>query len=160
MILPLSVFKNVDETLKTGDYIDIISVIPKKSSKSGEFITKYVAVNLLINSFVTNSVRGEKLLSYGKEGEVLRANSVVLDILPGDIKNILATYYKTQQLNSKNIYNIKRDNSGHLWMVKCTSELNPTIQKYKNKMLVDHVTVYKKKKRRKVVEKVSISYED
>jgi len=159
MILPLSVFKNVDETLKAGDYIDILSVIPKKSSRTGEFLTKYVAVHLLINSFVMNGSRSDSLLSFGEEGAVFHANAVVFDILPGDIKNLLSTYYKTQQLNEKGVFNVKRDYSGHLWMVKCTKELNPTIQKYKNKMLVDHVTVYKRKKR-KTVEKVSISYEN
>ena len=159
MILPLSVFKNVDETLKAGDYIDILSVIPKKSSRTGEFLTKYVAVHLLINSFVMNGSRSDSLLSFGEEGAVFHANAVVFDILPGDIKNLLSTYYKTQQLNEKGVFNVKRDYSGHLWMVKCTKELNPTIQKYKNKMLVDHVTVYKRKKR-KTVEKGSISYEN
>ena len=161
LTMPLSLFKNIDESLKAGDFIDIVTVVPKKNSKENGFDTKYVAVHLLINSFVSNTQRINRVVSVGKEGAITRANAVVFDILPGDVKNILATYYKTQVLNMNNIYNTSRDNRGHLWMIKSTSKLNPEIQKYKKKMLVDHVPVYKKKKRKKkVVEKVSISYED
>ena len=158
-IMPLSFFKNVDDTLKAGDYIDILSVIPKRS-KNGEFLTKYVAVHILINSFVINSSRSKTMTKSAPENQVSKAQSVVFDVLPGDIKNLLATYYRAQQLNSIGVFNVKRDNGGHFWMVKCTTELNESIQKYKNKLLIDHVTVYKKKKKRKAVEKVSISYEN
>ena len=159
IILPLSLFKNTDTSLKAGDYIDILTVIPKKNSKDGSFNTKYVAVHLLINSFVNGSHRVKGMVSVDEDGLVSYAGSVVFDILPGDAKNLLSTYYKTQRLNTQGIYNTKRDNSGHLWIVKCTTQMDANIQKYKRKLLVDHVTVYKKKKK-KAVQKVSISYED
>ncbi len=160
ILLPLTLFKNVDDSLKAGDYIDIVTVIPKKNSKDGSFSTKYVAVHLSINSFVSNSHRVKRLVNVDETGLTTKANSVVFDILPGDVKNILATYYKTQELNTQNIYNTKRNNNGHLWMVKCTTDMDDNIQKYKKKMLVDHVTVYKKRKKKKTAPKVSISYED
>ena len=156
MTVPLYVFKNIDETLKSGDYIDILTIVPKNSNAK-EFRTKYVAVHLLINSFISNSRKVENIVSVSEEGGVSRASQVVFEILPGDIKNFLSSYYKTQQLNTKSVYNTTRNNGGHLWMVKCTKDMDPVIQKYKRKMLIDHVPVYK---RRKVVHKVSISYED
>jgi len=157
MTVPLYVFKNIDETLKAGDYIDILTIVPKKSD-SREFITKYVALHILINSFISHATKVDSIVSVNDKNEVSRASAVVFEILPGDIKNLLSSYYKTQQLNTKSVYNTARSNGGHLWMVKCTTSLDPAIQKFKSKMLIDHVTVYKRRK--KAVHKVSISYEN
>jgi len=157
MTVPLYVFKNIDETLKAGDYIDILTIVPKKSD-SREFKTKYVALHILINSFISHAAKVDSIVSVNEKNEVSHASSIVFEILPGDIKNFLSSYYKTQELNTKSIYNTARSNGGHLWMVKCTTALDPTIQKFKRKMLIDHVTVYKRRK--KATHKVSISYEN
>jgi len=157
MTVPLYVFKNIDETLKAGDYIDILAIVPKKSD-SREFTTKYVALHILINSFISHATKVDSIVSINDKDEVSLASAVVFEILPGDIKNFLSSYYKTQQLNTKSVYNTTRSNGGHLWMVKCTTALDPTIQKFKRKMLIDHVTVYKRRK--KATHKVSISYEN
>lgn len=153
--MPLSIFTNLDLSLKAGDFIDIVTIIPTKSRK---FKTKYVAVHISINAFVMGTSKVEKPYSVTKEGATVYANAVVLDILPGDIKNLLATYYDSRSLNASSIYNPKKENKGHLWMIKCTNELNPTIQKYKKKMMVNRVISYKKPAVRR--ERVSISYED
>lgn len=153
----LSLFKNIDSSLKRGDHIDILSVIPKNTkSRNAEYTTKYVALNVKINSFIGNYKNVKRYVYSAQEGSS-KADSIVFEMAPDEIKNFLSVYYTTQELNSKRVFNDKV-NSGHLWMVKRNSQNSDTLDSVKKKMLVDHkARVYKK---RKAAKKVSISYED
>lgn len=153
----LSLFKNTDLNLKRGDHIDILSVIPKSSkSRSAEYITKYIALNVKVNNFISNYKSVQKFIHSSEEGSV-KADSIVFEMSPSEVKNFLAVYYTTQELNSKRVFNDKL-NSGHLWMVKRNSQNVNADEKIKKKMLVDHkARVYKKQKAKK---RVSISYEE
>jgi len=152
----LSIFKNIDSSLEVGDHIDILSVMPKKKSKETEYITKYVALNVTINSFERGGIKTDTLVTH-KESKAVYADAIVFEMLPSDIKNFLSLYYRTQELNSNRVFNINKDNNGHLWMVKCSSEVDRNAQREKNSMLLDHVVRYKKKKS---IQRVSISYEN
>jgi len=153
----LSIFKNIDGSLKKGDYIDIVSVRARKNKKETQkYDTKYVALKVKINSFVSNFKRVKKYVVSTKNG-VTVSDSVVLEMNPDEIKNFLSVYYTTQELNAKRVFNSKT-NAGHLWMVKRSSVSEDKNDKIKKRMLVDHVqTVYKRKKS---APKVRISYED
>jgi hypothetical protein len=157
--VPLTLFQNIDTTLKTGDYIDIVSIIPSASrGKDMEFNTKYIALHVLINSFVSNAAKIDNV-TLTQEKKILRADSVVFEMSPSDIKNFLSTYYKTQELNANRVFNTSKTNNGHLWMVKCSDEVDEKSQKAKDRLMVDYVSTYKKV-RAKAVEQVSISYEN
>lgn len=167
--IPLNVFKNVDNTLKKGDYIDIVSVYPKKEKKKQDynFNTKYIALHVPIHSFIRGSVAVNSLthVSYDektKQNSTSVADSVVLVITPSNIKNLLPMYYRTQELNSQRVYGSK-DNRGHLWMVKALEDVDQKLEKEKSKMMINR-SVYKaptrKVRRVKDSQKVNISYED
>ena len=153
----LSMFKNIDSSLKKGDYIDIVSLKAKNNkSKTVQYSTKYVALKVKINSFVSNMKKIKKYTFNAKNGLGV-ADSVVFEMNPDEIKNFLSVYYTTQEFNAKRVFNNKA-NTGHLWMVKCSSIKDDKKDSIKKRMLIDHIqTVYK---RRKAPAKVSISYED
>jgi len=159
LTIPLTLFQNIDSSLKRGDRIDIISVIPRSSksrSNTNDYSTKYIALNVKVNTFISNYKSVKKYLSNGSNG-MLQADSIVFEMSPDEIKNFLSVYYKTQELNAKRVFNNK-SNRGHIWMVKCSNQANKNSDNVKKRMLVDHKqTVYRKKKAAK---RVSISYED
>ncbi|QSZ41951.1 hypothetical protein GJV85_07465 [Sulfurimonas aquatica] len=164
--IPLSIFQNVDNSLKKGDFIDIVSVYPSKSkNQEYKFSTKYIALHVPIDSFIHKSVVLDALsdIKYEDQNKISIADSVVLKITPNNIKNLLPMYYKTQDLNSKRVYGSK-ENRGHLWMVKAATEINEIVQKEKSKMLLNTAAPKVKHKRTlkrvKNLDKVSISYED
>jgi len=162
LTISLSLFKNIDTTLKKGDFIDIVSLKPKKAKNgSKDFAVKYVALHVPIYSFVNGTRLMENFSEHvgeGKNATTLQAQSIILETSPKDIKNLLSLYYETQSLNKERVYNT--NNSGHLWIVKCAEDENATLQEKKKKMLVDYVPKYVKvKRRKKVKERVSISYE-
>jgi len=154
----LSLFKNIDTSLRKGDKIDILSVLEKRSkSSAGKYTTKYIALNVNVHAFLLNAKSVKKYMTKDKKGTYLKADSVVFEMSPDEIKNFLSIYYTTQELNSKRVFNTN-GNRGHLWMVKCSSQVNTQDEKIKKSMMVDRKQkVYK---RRKTVQKVSISYED
>ncbi|MDF1876849.1 hypothetical protein JHD47_03350 [Sulfurimonas sp. SAG-AH-194-L11] len=155
----LSLFQNIDASLKQGDYIDILSVIPKISKgKTSRYDTKYVALKVKIHSFVSNYKQVKRYITSDIDGKSLTADSIIFEMSPNEIKNFLSVYYKTQELNSNRVFNSKKSNEGHLWMVKCSTNEDDKQQKMKNKMLVDHKTTYRKRVAKR--DKVSISYED
>jgi len=157
--VPLSIFQNVDVSLKKGDYIDIVSVKSRKKARSETtYSTKYVALKVKINSFVSNFKRVKKYVISTNEGMRI-SDSVVLEMNPDEIKNFLSVYYTTQELNAKRVFNSK-SNTGHLWMVKRSSVSEDKNDKIKKRMLIDHVQTVYKKKRKYVAKKLSISYED
>ena len=155
--VPLSIFKNIDSSLKKGDYIDIVSVkVKNREGTTSKYSTKYVALKVKIHSFVSNLKNIKKYVFNSKDG-VGVADSVVFEMNPDEIKNFLSVYYTTQELNAKRVFSSKT-NGGHLWMVKRSSVKDDKDDKIKKRMLVDHIqTVYK---RRKTPARVSISYED
>jgi len=160
IVVSLNVFRNLDSSLKKGDFIDIVSVKSKTSKKDNkDFSTKYVALHVAIDSFVSNSKSISKMLvkKYDKDNKVIGfgvADSVVLEMSPKDIKNFLPMYYATQTLNSNRVYTTKA-NTGHLWMVKCASEVDEKVQKEKKKLMID----LRRTKRVKKANGVIISYE-
>ncbi len=159
--ISLSLFKNIDHSLKSGEFIDIVSVLPKKSrGNEYQFSTKYIALHLPIRSFVSNGKLMEKMMTEvyddkSKQVNIAVADTVILEISPKDIKNFFRIYYMTQELNSKRVYATK-EFRGHLWMVKCSEEIDEKVQKEKRRMMVD---AKKSLRRRAPVQKVSISYE-
>ena len=160
IVVSLNVFRNLDSSLKKGDFIDIVSVKSKTSKKDNkDFSTKYVALHVAIDSFVSNSKSISKMLvkKYDKDNKVIGfgvADSVVLEMSPKDIKNFLPMYYATQTLNSNRVYTTKA-NTGHLWMVKCASEVDEKVQNEKKKLMID----LRRTKRVKKANGVIISYE-
>jgi len=154
--VPLSIFKNIDSSLKKGDYIDIVSVKARNKKGVHKYDTKYVALKVKIHSFVSNLKKVKKYAFSTKNGMSV-ADAVVFEMNPDEIKNFLSVYYTTQELNSQRVFSSKT-NSGHLWIVKRSSVKDDKDDKIKKRMLVDHIqTVYK---RRKAPARVSISYED
>lgn len=153
LTVSLTRFQNVDMSLKTGDYIDIVSIFPKKSGKG--FDTKYVALKVKIDSFSNGSTSMNSMSMQVKEKTVL-ANSVVFEMTPTDIKNFFASYYETQTLNSNRVFNTKKISKGHLWMIKCSKDEDKQDQELKKHLLVDHVKRYRAVSGE---QKVSISYE-
>ena len=155
LTLPLSLFQNLDTTLKAGERIDIVSILPKKlQSRDEDFDTKYVATGVIIDSFVfgvttlkTPVMEAEKSLVY--------ADSVVFAMSPKEIKNFFELYYKSQGINANRVYN--KENKGHLWMVKCSRNDDVKEQRVKERLMLDYVRPYI---RQKAVERVSISYEE
>lgn len=154
----LSLFRNQDTSLRSGDFVDIACAIPSTNKKTPDlFYTKYVALHVKIDSFVTNGNRQTKLLSYNEKQMAVKADSVILQMVPKEIKNFLAYYYKTQALNSKRVYNL-HNYGGQLWMIKTPKEINTKLQKQKELLLVDRKVF--KKQRKKHVQRVKISYEN
>lgn len=160
--IPMSVFKNLDHSLKSGEFIDIVAVLPKKNKKNDyQFTTKYIALHVPIRSFVSNTRLIDKMMTKvydnkSKEVNILLADTVVLEMTPKDIKNFFPMYYKTQELNAQRVHTTK-ENRGHLWMVRCSSKIDEKLEKQKRRMLVDARVTARKKR---AVQKVSISYED
>lgn len=156
--LPLSVFKNMDSSLHKGDKIDIVSVENTKDGRESEFKTKYIALNVTIESFVVNGRPINNYMSTDAKGNTMFAQNIVLSFSPKEIKNFFMLYYKTLELNGNRVYNT--NNSGHFWMVKCSKVQDEEVQKRKEKMLADYVSQVKRI-RRKVVQadEARISYE-
>lgn len=155
--LPLSLFKNIDYTLKKGDFIDIVSIKIKKSkNKEMSFDTKYVALHIPIDSFIVKSASVNTFINQDTDNNTIMADSIVFKMDPDDIKNLLAIYYKTQELNTNRVHNANKANIGHLWMVKCSAVIDEKAQKKKEKMLADYKVL---QKRRKVTPRLSIVYE-
>ncbi|QOP42206.1 SAF domain-containing protein [Sulfurimonas marina] len=156
--IPISVFKNIDTSLRKGDKIDIVSVENTQKGREIDFKTKYIALNITIDSFVANGKMTNSYLSSYVEGKPVFAQNIILEISPKDIKNFLMLYYKTQALNGNRVYNTK-GNSGHLWIVKCSKVQDEDIQKKKEKMLADYVATVKQRRAIKRLDEASISYE-
>ncbi|MFT7860541.1 MAG: SAF domain-containing protein [Sulfurimonas sp.] len=155
--LPLSVFKNIDTSLKMGDKIDIVSVESKKDGREMSFSAKYIALNVTIDAFVANGKRVKNYISSYVEGKAVYAQNIVLKISPKEIKNFLMLYYRTLALNKNRVYNTN-NNGGHLWIVKCSQQQDKKRQKTKEKMLADYVAKVKHRVKR-VSYEASISYE-
>ncbi|WP_418640686.1 SAF domain-containing protein [Sulfurimonas sp. ST-27] len=154
----LSLFRNQDTSLRSGDFVDIACAIPSANKKTPDrFYTKYVALHVKIDTFVINGNRQTKLLSYNEKQMLTKADTVIFQMAPKEIKNFLAYYYKTQALNSKRVYNL-HNYGGQLWMIKTPKEINVKLQKQKELLLVDKKMF--KKQRKKHVQRVKISYEN
>lgn len=149
----LSLFKNNITLLSAGDYVDIVSAI---ASKSDNFTTKYVALHVKVNHFIANHKVTKSMLRYDEKKQPIRATAVVFSMSPKEIKNFLAVYYKTQQLNANRVYNTNHY-GGQLWLIKTPKVINKELQAQKQRLLIDR-KVYRKKSSRPQ-ERVRISYE-
>jgi len=157
--LSLGLFKNIDYSLKRGDYIDIVSV---KEDKKKSFKTTYVALHVKVLSF---SKEGDTQPSYqsfrgtkDKKQRVI-SDTIVLDMPPRDIKNLLVAYYSSQEFNAKRVHSSK-NNIGHLWMIKTKEKVDSKMQYAKNNLLLDKKVVRKRANtKRRAPQKVLISYE-
>lgn len=88
----LSVFKNKNTLLRGGDYVDIASVIPS-STKTDNFNTRYIALHVKINNFVSNGKTLSTPISYNAKKQIIRADTIVFLMSPKDIKNFLAVFF-------------------------------------------------------------------
>lgn len=165
--LPLSLFKNKDTSLRAGNFVDIVSVMPKKlKNREYSFKTKYIALHVPVHSFISRNVTipaFTRTVTQTKDkvttSKIIEADTIVLDMSPKDIKNFLALYYETQALNDDRAYNTN-NYGGHLWLVNAATDTDETIQKEKQKLLLDYKKAHIVKKRRKrPTQKVSIAYE-
>lgn len=152
----LSLFKNIDSSLKKGDLIDIVSVISKRNNTT-KYKTKYVALSVRIHSFVSNYNEMNTYVVHGEESRTI-ASSVVFEMDPNDVKNFLSVYYETQELNAKRVFSNK-ENRGHLWMVKCSTTEDKRSERAKERMMIDHKQKVIKRKHKQRKNQVSISYE-
>lgn len=161
--IPLSVFKNLDYSLKVDEFIDIVTVIPKKSKKNEySFSTKYIALHVPIRSFVSktkeiNQMKSEIYNNSSKKTDLFLADTVVLEMSPQEIGNFLPIYYKTQELNAQRVHTNK-EKRGHMWMVRYSNKIDAKIQGKKREMMIDKKRAIQRKAH--FVERVSISYED
>ena len=158
MSIPLRLFQNVDDTLKEGDRIDIISIRPKQgggTKRIGDVDVRYVALNVAVAGFIANGI-WQDALAVQAEG-VRRADTILLEITPKQIGNFLSLYYEAQQINQMRPYNDGKSNTGHLWMVRCGT-LDVAEEERKSKMLVGARPKPVKRYIRKP--KVEISYEN
>lgn len=162
--ISLNVFRNIDTSLRKGDFIDIVSVKPKSFKKNNsEFVTKYIALHVAIDSFISNSKSVSALLvkNHDVDNKVSTfgiADTVVFEMSPKDIKNFLPMYYTTLTLNANRV-NSTKANTGHIWMVKCSSDIDEKAQKEKKRLMVDARAIRKAKRRAKRSTGVIISYE-
>jgi len=168
--IPLSLFKNKDSSLRAGNFVDIVSIVPKQlKNRDLSFATKYIAIHVPINSFISKNVttssytrtisktsktsKKEKITTT----QIIEADTIVLDMSPKDIKNFLALYYKSQALNDKRAYNTQ-NYGGQLWIVNAATDVDEELQKQKEQLLLDRKKVIKKRVK-KHVQRVSIAYE-
>ncbi len=154
LTVSLSLFSNMDSSLKHGDFIDIVSVLSANGTK---FKTKYVVLHVPIYTFISNNT---KVNTYSfKSGEAMAfADSIVLELKPNEIKNFLNMHYITQRLNARRVL-ANPGNRGQLWMVKCSNDTNASLSKIKEHMMVDYKQKVIKRKRKQNKNPVSISYE-
>lgn len=132
--IAMDLFQNIDTSLKQGDYIDIVSVMPTKDANSEyEFSTRYIALHVQIGSIVFPFVETQDEKSKLKPVSV--PGSLVLHMEPNEIKNFLKLYYTVQNINNNRVYN--EQNKGHLWMIKCSDNSNEEIQNYKKDLILD-----------------------
>lgn len=158
--IAMDLFQNIDASLKKGDYIDIVSVMPTKGANNEyEFATRYIALHVRIGSIVFPYTEAQDEKSKVKPVSV--PGSLVLLMEPKEIKNFLKLYYTVQNINNNRVYN--EQNKGHLWMIKCSENSDEEMQNYKKELILDaqkNTKVSKTTKAKQVVNNaVSIVYE-
>jgi len=165
--IPLSLFKNRDSSLRAGNFVDIVSIVPKQlKNRELNFTTKYIAIHVPINSFIsqnvttpsyTRTISKTSTKEKGTTTQIIEADTIVLDMSPKDIKNFLALYYKSQALNDKRAYNTQ-NYGGQLWIVNAATDVDKELQKQKEQLLLDRKKVIKNRVGKRV-QRVSITYE-
>jgi hypothetical protein len=161
--IPLNLFKNVDQNLKIGDRIDIVSVatkLPQGKNSVETFTPKYIALGVTVTGLAYRGTPQKQMvrrLAEGKETRTVTADAMTIDMGPKQITNFLAFYYKTQQLNKLRPYN--NDNQGHLWMVKCGTRHDSTLQSVKERLLANAEPRKRKAPSRPIRPRIEIRYE-
>jgi hypothetical protein len=160
--ISLSMFRNIDLSLREGDYIDIMGI--KEGIKNSTMSPKYSAIHVKIASFVKEGAMLQSARVQAKNSDDLVttaiADSIVLEMKPNEVKNFLTLYYKSQKLNVNRYFNRKNENIGHLWMIRSTKVMSDSILKEKSKMLLDYKRVVQRKRARKRAPQIEISYEN
>ena len=139
--VPINMFKNFSSPLHAGDKVDIVTVSPSHN-QHGQLIfkTRYVALHVAVKGFLYK----HKLVNtfiihlHDKTHSVVTADSVIMELSPSGIANLLALYYKTQSLDSMRYYS-SNGYDGQLWIVKCNGKSNSRFEHTK-KMLMLHLT--------------------
>lgn len=166
--LSLELFKNLDISLQKDDFIDIVSVASsQKEQEEYEFSAKYIALHVKIHSFASGTKEMEKAVDEGYDEKTKQslksvADTLILEMSPLEIKNFLAMYYKTQELNAQKVYGTK-ENRGHLWMVRCSGDSNDMFIKEKEELLLkEKIKKLKIENKPKIPNQptVKISYEE
>jgi hypothetical protein len=167
--LPVKMFKNIDTTLYSGAYVDIVSVDPleSKDRSSKNFKTKYVAICVKVASFSSHGKTATNILeitNYKEKGKQHTkeelADMINLEVTPKNINNLLYLYYKTQPLNAKRFFNNNQDFSGHLWLVRCADPTNKKMLKEKEQFLLQFEKPKKVRKIKRQTSGVRIDYEN
>jgi Flp pilus assembly protein CpaB len=159
---PVESFRNLDNSIEAGDYIDIVSALPKYNKKGEieDFVTKYIALHIEVLYYLRDKQKQKTLLTLSQTAQKeqtqgLKAKTLVLNMTPKNVTQLLRVYYKTQKLNEKRVYNTQ-NYGGQLWVIKTTKDKNATLQKMKERMLLGKKRYHRKQKQ----QKVSISYEN
>jgi len=139
--VPINMFKNFSSPLHAGDRVDIVTVFPSRN-QHGQllFKTRYVALHVVVKGFLYQHKLVDTFIIHlnDKVHSVVTADSVVMELSPSGIANLLAIYYKTQSLDSMRYYS-SNGYDGQLWIVKCNGKSNGQFEHTK-KMLMLHLT--------------------
>lgn len=158
LVLNLTLFQNMDTTLKAGDFIDIVSIMPtQEKNKEYEFKPQYIALHIpVVGINYETQIQNEK---DKKAAAISVAKSIVVGMKPEEIKSFLDLYYTAQNINAQRYYN--EQNRGHLWMVKCAKEGSAEATQAKKSMLIHEKAPQPSPKAApKRQERVSIAYEE
>lgn len=120
--VPLSLFKNPDTTLRSGDQIDLIGISALGDEKP-QFATRYIALHVRINGFMKEGKKLPEISSVSTDDKTglttsALADEIILEMTPIEIARMLSMYYRAQELNNNRVHNPRDSYQGHLWMVK------------------------------------------
>lgn len=137
--MPLSVFKNPDTTLKSGDFIDIVGMSVFGDEKP-QFATRYIALHVGISGFMKEGKKVNEITSVTVDEKTQAvtkgtADEILLDMSPRDIASFLSTYYRAQSLNNDRAHNANSLYQGHMWMIKCNPVMVASDDSMKRKMM-------------------------
>ena len=120
--VPLSLFKNPDTTLHSGDQIDLIG-ISVLGGERPQFSTRYIALHVQVNGFMKEGKKISEISSASTDEKTgatstALADEIILTMTPIEISRMLSMYYRAQELNNNRVHNPRDSYQGHLWMVK------------------------------------------
>jgi len=120
--VPLSLFKNPDTTLRSGDQIDLIGISALGDEKP-QFATRYIAPHVRVNGFMKEGKKLPEISSISTDDKTglttsALADEIILEMTPVEISRMLSMYYRAQELNNNRVHNPRDSYQGHLWMVK------------------------------------------
>jgi hypothetical protein len=131
--VPLSLFKNPDTTLHSGDQIDLIGISALGEEKP-QFTTRYIALHVLVSGFMKEGKKLSEMSSVSTDAKTgvttsSSADEIILDMGPIEISRMLSMYYRAQELNNNRVHNPHDSYQGHIWMVKSNLQANDNVIK-------------------------------